>query len=79
MIKRMSFVQLVFLILAVSFIYQLALFGEIITAQKVMYEKFGDTFLANFVSKCYLAAHCPQELAEQYRQKLQVMKTLADS
>ncbi|CAO2840280.1 unnamed protein product [Amaranthus hypochondriacus] len=55
----------------------LALFGEIITAQKVMYEKFGDTFLANFVSKGYLAAHCPQELAEQYRQKLQSNDTKA--
>ncbi|GMH03809.1 hypothetical protein Nepgr_005648 [Nepenthes gracilis] len=47
------------------------LFGEIVLAQKVMYEKFGENFLAHFVSKALLAAHCPQDLAEQYRLKLQ--------
>ena len=41
-------------------------------AQKVMYEKFGDDFLVYFVSKGLPAAHCPQDLAEQYCQKLQV-------
>lgn len=54
-----------------------ALFGEIITAQKVMYEKFGQSFLTNFVSKGFLAKHCSQDLAEQYRQKLQSNDTKA--
>lgn len=47
------------------------LFGEIVLAQKVMYEKFGDEFLIHFVSKGFPAAHCPQDLAEQYCQRLQ--------
>lgn len=42
-------------------------------AQKVMYEKFGDDFLAHFVSKGLPSAHCPQNLAEQYCQKLKVL------
>ncbi|XP_042492177.1 exportin-T isoform X1 [Macadamia integrifolia] len=49
----------------------LVLFGEIVVAQKVMYEKFGDEFLIHFVSKGFPNAHCPQDLAEQYCQKLQ--------
>ncbi|KAG6733275.1 hypothetical protein I3842_01G218800 [Carya illinoinensis] len=49
----------------------LVLFGEIVLAQKVMYEKFGDEFLIHFVSKAFAAAHCPQDLAAQYCQKLQ--------
>ncbi|KAL5579569.1 hypothetical protein UlMin_012011 [Ulmus minor] len=49
----------------------LILFGEIVVAQKVMYEKFGDDFLARFVSTGFPAPHCPQDLAEQYCQKLQ--------
>ncbi|EXB23808.1 hypothetical protein L484_009569 [Morus notabilis] len=48
------------------------LFGEIVSAQKVMHEKFGDDFLVHFVSKGLSAAHCPQDLAEQYCRKLQV-------
>ncbi|KAI3786205.1 hypothetical protein L1987_45339 [Smallanthus sonchifolius] len=48
-----------------------ALFGEIVLAQKVMYEKIGNDFLVNFVSKGFLAAHCPQDLAQEYCQKLQ--------
>ncbi|KAF3452025.1 hypothetical protein FNV43_RR08121 [Rhamnella rubrinervis] len=47
------------------------LFGEIVLAQKVMYERFGDDFLVHFVSKGFPAAHCSQELAEQYCHKLQ--------
>ncbi|KAL8043446.1 hypothetical protein ABFX02_09G120300 [Erythranthe guttata] len=47
------------------------LFGEIVLAQKVMYEKFGNDFLLNFVSKGFQNVHCPQDLAEQYCQKLQ--------
>ncbi|CAN1827329.1 PSD [Linum perenne] len=47
------------------------LFGEIVQAQKVMYEKFGNDFLIHFVSKSFRSVHCPQELAEQYCQKLQ--------
>ncbi|XP_041002287.1 exportin-T-like [Juglans microcarpa x Juglans regia] len=49
----------------------LVLFGEIVLAQKVMYEKFGDEFLIHFVSKGFPAARCPQDLAAQYCQKLQ--------
>lgn len=41
-------------------------------AQKVMYEKFGNDFLTHLVSKGFPAAHCPQDLAEQYCQKIQV-------
>ncbi|KAF8111268.1 hypothetical protein N665_0076s0251 [Sinapis alba] len=47
------------------------LFGEIITAQKVMYEKFGNAFLMHLMSEAFPSAHCPQNLAEQYCQKLQ--------
>lgn len=53
---------------------QFILFGEIVLAQKVMYDKFGDDFLVHFVSKGFSDAHCPPDLAEQYRQKLQVIK-----
>ncbi|KAL6335409.1 hypothetical protein AAG906_029652 [Vitis piasezkii] len=49
----------------------LVLFGEIVLAQKIMYEKFGNEFLIHFVSKGFPAAHCPQDLAEEYCQKLQ--------
>lgn len=49
----------------------LILFGEIVLAQKVMYEKFGNDFLVHFVTKGFPTAHCPQDLAEQYCQKLQ--------
>ncbi|CAB4302763.1 unnamed protein product [Prunus armeniaca] len=49
----------------------LVLFGEIVLAQKVMYEKFGNDFLVHFVSKGFPAVHCPQDLAETYCQKLQ--------
>lgn len=52
--------------------WQHILFGEIVVAQKVMYERFGDDFLVHFVSKGFPAAHCSQDLAEQYCQKLQV-------
>ncbi|KAF0908164.1 hypothetical protein E2562_022964 [Oryza meyeriana var. granulata] len=47
-----------------------ALFGEIVMAQKVMYERFGENFIVNFVAKLR-EAHCPPDLAEQYYQKLQ--------
>ncbi|KAJ9691929.1 hypothetical protein PVL29_011167 [Vitis rotundifolia] len=49
----------------------LVLFGEIVLAQKIMYEKFGNEFLIHFVSKGFPAAHCPQDLAEEYCKKLQ--------
>lgn len=49
----------------------ICLFGELVLAQKVMYERFGNDFLISFVSKGFLGAHCPQDLAEQYCQKLQ--------
>ncbi|KAL8466326.1 hypothetical protein ACS0TY_035440 [Phlomoides rotata] len=47
------------------------LFGEIVTAQKVMYEKFGNDFLLSFVSRGFINNHCPPDLAEEYCQKLQ--------
>lgn len=56
------------------FFMQFVLFGEIVLAQKVMYEKFGNDFLVHFISKGFSAAHCPPDLAEQYRQRLQVIK-----
>lgn len=49
----------------------LILFGEIILAQKVMYEKFGDDFIIYFVSKGLLTVHCPQDSAEQYYHYIQ--------
>lgn len=55
-----------------GFWLQLILLGEIVVAQKLMYEKFGQDFLVHFVSKGFPTAHCPQDLAEQYCQKLQV-------
>lgn len=58
------------------FIWQLILFGEIVLAQKIMYEKFGDDFLLNFLSKGFMNTHCPQHLVEQYCQKLQVRNLL---
>lgn len=54
------------------FSMQFLLFGEIVLAQKVMYDKFGDDFLVHFVSKGFPGTHCPPDLVEQYRQKLQV-------
>ncbi|KAG0451677.1 hypothetical protein HPP92_026306 [Vanilla planifolia] len=49
----------------------LVLFGEIVLAQKVMYERLGDEFMLHFVSKVLPSAHCPRDLAEQYYQCLQ--------
>lgn len=49
----------------------LVLFGEIVMAQKIMYERFGEDFVVNFVVKDLPEAHCPPDLAEQYYQKLQ--------
>ncbi|XP_062187227.1 exportin-T-like [Phragmites australis] len=49
----------------------LVLFGEIVMAQKIMYERFGEDFIVNFVTKGLPEAHCPPDLAEQYFQKLQ--------
>ncbi|OAY36407.1 exportin-T isoform X2 [Manihot esculenta] len=49
----------------------LVLFGEIVQAQKLLYEKFGNDFVLHFVSKGFPSAHCPQDLAQQYCQRLQ--------
>lgn len=49
----------------------LVLFGEIVVAQKIMYERFREDFLVNFVAKGLPEVHCPPDLAEQYYQKLQ--------
>ncbi|KAG9141005.1 hypothetical protein Leryth_012587 [Lithospermum erythrorhizon] len=56
----------------------LVLFGEIVLAQRTMYEKFGNDFLMHFVSKGFPTVHCPQDLAEQYCHKVQAddMKAL---
>ncbi|PKA52335.1 Exportin-T [Apostasia shenzhenica] len=48
----------------------LVLFGEIVLAQKVMHEKLGDDFIVYFVLKGLPTTHCPQDLAEQYYQRL---------
>jgi len=48
----------------------LVLFGEIVLAQKIMYERFGEEFIMNFVAKGLPEVHCPPDLAEQYYQKL---------
>ncbi|CAD6217137.1 unnamed protein product [Miscanthus lutarioriparius] len=48
----------------------LVLFGEIVLAQKIMYERFGEDFIVNFVAKGLPEVHCPPDLAEQYYQKL---------
>lgn len=63
------------LISSLGFLWQMVLFGEIILAQKVMYEKFGNAFLVQFVSKGLRNVHCSEDLAEQYYQKLQVPYT----
>ncbi|KAI4331295.1 hypothetical protein MLD38_029493 [Melastoma candidum] len=52
-------------------IESLFLFGEIVLAQKVMYEKFGDELLLYFLSKGFPSLHCSKPLVEQYCQKLQ--------
>lgn len=65
-----------FLLFIVYVSMQFVLFGEIVLAHKVMYDKFGDDFLVQFVSRGFSAAHCSPDLAEQYRQKLQVIKLL---
>lgn len=44
----------------------ISLFGEIVTAQKVIYEQCGDEFLIHQATKVLPAAHCPPNLAEQY-------------
>ncbi|XP_008670571.1 exportin-T isoform X2 [Zea mays] len=48
----------------------LVLFGEIVLAQKIMYERFGGDFIVNFIAKGLSGVHCPPDLAEQYYQKL---------
>ncbi|CAM8993560.1 unnamed protein product [Rhodiola kirilowii] len=47
------------------------LLGEIVSAQMVMCEKFGEDFVNHLLSRAFPAVHCPQNYAEQYCQKLQ--------
>ncbi|EPS71317.1 hypothetical protein M569_03439, partial [Genlisea aurea] len=49
----------------------LSLFGEILAAQMVMYEKFGEVFVRHFTSKVSANALCPRNFSEEYCQKLQ--------
>lgn len=49
----------------------LVLFGEIVLAQKVMYEKLGEDFISYFIHNSLQTAHCPQDSAEQYYHHLQ--------
>ncbi|KAG2638306.1 exportin-T-like [Panicum virgatum] len=49
----------------------LVLFGEIVVAQKIMYERFGDVFIKKFVETDLTKVCCPPDLAKQYCQKLQ--------
>lgn len=43
-----------------------ALFGEIVVAQKVIYEKCGDDFLLHLARNIFPAIQCPKDLAEKY-------------
>ncbi|XP_024390921.1 exportin-T isoform X2 [Physcomitrium patens] len=43
-----------------------ALFGEIVTAQKLLYEKCGNDLLMHLATKVLPAVHCPPNLAEQF-------------
>ncbi|KAG6542252.1 hypothetical protein Mapa_016380 [Marchantia paleacea] len=43
-----------------------SLFGEIVTAQKMLYEKCGEEFWMHLATKLLPAVHCPPNLAEQY-------------
>lgn len=45
------------------------LFGEIVMAQKVMFEKLGDPFLQQFISN-FASEHHNEDLAKQYCQKM---------
>lgn len=47
------------------------LFGEIVTAQKALYEKCGDEFLVHLATVVLPAVHCPANVAEQYCLHLQ--------
>lgn len=42
------------------------LFGEIVAAQKVIYEQCGNEFLIHQATQVLPAAHCPPNVAEQY-------------
>ncbi|KAL3700068.1 hypothetical protein R1sor_018090 [Riccia sorocarpa] len=43
-----------------------SLFGEIVTAQKMLYEKCGEEFWMHLATKLLPAVHCPPNMAEQY-------------
>ncbi|GAQ89651.1 tRNA exportin [Klebsormidium nitens] len=47
------------------------LFGEIVSAQKALYEKCGDDFLVHLATVALPAVHCPSNVAEQYCLHLQ--------
>lgn len=51
---------------------QVALFGEIVTAQKLLYEKCGNDLLMHLATKVLPAVHCPPNLAEQFCLHIQV-------
>ena len=52
---------------------QFSLFGEIVAAQKVIYEHCGNEFLIHQATKVLPAVHCPPNLAEQYCLQIQVL------
>ncbi|KAL2651855.1 hypothetical protein R1flu_019983 [Riccia fluitans] len=43
-----------------------SLLGEIVTAQKMLYEKCGEEFWVHLATKLLPAVHCPPNMAEQY-------------
>ncbi|KAG0621103.1 hypothetical protein M758_4G269300 [Ceratodon purpureus] len=49
-----------------------SLFGEIVTALKLMYEKCGNDLLMHLATKVLPAVHCPPNLAEQFCLHIQV-------
>ncbi|KAH9298639.1 hypothetical protein KI387_030321, partial [Taxus chinensis] len=51
--------------------HTITLFGDIVCAQKVIYEKCGDDFLLHLAMNIFPATQCPQDLAEQYCLELQ--------
>lgn len=75
MIKNFATNCCLFSVLNTSFDFNDAntqgLLNEIITVQKVMYERFGNAFLMHLMSGAFPSANCPQDMAEQYCQKLQ--------
>lgn len=59
-------------VLTLTFLVQVSLFGEIVIAQKLLYEKCGNDLLIHLATKVLPAVHCPPNLAEQFCLHIQV-------